>query len=115
MSNKLKLQIVARCESFRRAGHTFTAQPTIIEAASLTAEQIEALKNEPSLVVVEFDGEAPAKAAQPDPTVAAALEAAQKRATAAEKELAEAKDRLSATEKQLAEAENKLKAATAKK
>lgn len=114
MSNKLKLQIVARCESFRRAGHTFTAQPTIIDAASLTEEQIKSLKSEPNLVVMEFDGKAPAGVAQPDPTVAAALESAQKRATDAEKQLAETKNKLAATEKQLADVEAKLNAATKK-
>ncbi|WP_435640326.1 HI1506-related protein [Micavibrio aeruginosavorus] len=50
-----KLQVVARGDSFRRAGFEFTSTPTLLDPDKLTKAQIENLKSEPRLVVVEVE------------------------------------------------------------
>lgn len=50
-----KLQVIARADSFRRAGFEFTAEPKFLDPKDLTEDQIKALKEEPRLVVVEVD------------------------------------------------------------
>ncbi len=50
-----KLQIISKRDGFRRAGHAFSSTPTLLDPADLKKEQIEALKAEPMLVVVEVD------------------------------------------------------------
>lgn len=54
------LKIVARRDHFRRAGRAFGAEPETIPLTELTAEEVETLKTEPMLLVVEVDIEAPA-------------------------------------------------------
>ncbi len=54
MSKKLK--IISKKEGFRRGGLVFSMQEeTIIDVAELNKKQIEQLKNEPMLVVTEFE------------------------------------------------------------
>lgn len=60
-----KLQVVARGDSFRRAGLEFTGTPTLLDPDTLTKAQIEALKSEPRLVVVEIEEKAE-KTAKPE-------------------------------------------------
>lgn len=52
----MKLKIKSKPESFRRAGIVFTREGVIVDTAQLTDEQIDALENEPNLVVAEVDG-----------------------------------------------------------
>lgn len=53
------LKVIARRESFRRAGLTFSGEARTIPLAELTDEQVELLKGEPLLVVQEVDIELP--------------------------------------------------------
>ncbi|MGQ3072570.1 MAG: HI1506-related protein [Ferrovibrionaceae bacterium] len=53
------LKIVSRPDSFRRAGHEFTSEPKTILLTDLTADQVQALRDEPKLVVVDIDIEDP--------------------------------------------------------
>lgn len=57
------LKVIARAASFRRAGHVFTGEATVIQLSELTVDQVEQLKAEPMLVVqdVEIKAEAEAK------------------------------------------------------
>lgn len=50
-----KLQIVAKTDSFRRAGYEFGSTATLIDPDKLSKEQIAALKSEPKLVVTEVE------------------------------------------------------------
>lgn len=50
-----KLQIVAKTDSFRRAGIEFGAEAKLIDPDKLSKEQVEALKSEPRLVVTEVE------------------------------------------------------------
>ncbi|MGE4501981.1 MAG: HI1506-related protein [Thiomicrospira sp.] len=68
------LKVRAATASFRRAGMVFTRDPRVIKVADLTDDQINAIKSEPNLVVVELDevtfdqaglGDAPADDAPP--------------------------------------------------
>jgi hypothetical protein len=59
MAKTAVLQIHSKRPSFRRAGMQFGSEPVIVPVKSLKPEQIEALKAEPNLVVVE--GEADVK------------------------------------------------------
>ena len=45
------LRITAVREGFRRAGRAWSTSPTEVDAASFSAEQIDALNAEPNLVV----------------------------------------------------------------
>ena len=49
------LKVIARPQTFRRAGYAFTREPVTIALSELTPEQVELLKAEPSLVVQEVD------------------------------------------------------------
>lgn len=50
----MKVQVTSKPERFRRAGLEFTREPREVE---VTAEQAEALRAEPMLVVAVVDGE----------------------------------------------------------
>jgi hypothetical protein len=56
------LRVAAKRDSFRRAGRAFTREATDLPLADLKKGEIEALKSEPNLVVVEADAEVPAAA-----------------------------------------------------
>ena len=47
------LSVTAKPERFYRAGILFTRQATVVALADLSDEQVDALMNEPNLVVVE--------------------------------------------------------------
>ena len=49
------LQIVSRPETFFRAGIQFTQEPRVVPLSDLSPDQVEALFNEPKLVVNEVD------------------------------------------------------------
>lgn len=49
------LRVVARRDSFRRAGYAFSAEPRTIPLAELTKEQINMLRNDPLLVVMDVE------------------------------------------------------------
>lgn len=49
------LKVVSRPASFRRGGHTFTAEPKTIALDQLTEEQAEQIKTDMNLVVQEVD------------------------------------------------------------
>ena len=49
------LQIVSRPATFMRCGRQFTADPTVIPLAELTAEEVGRLAGEPMLVVSEVE------------------------------------------------------------
>lgn len=55
------LKVVSRPASFRRGGHTFTADPTVIPLDHLTEEQVEQITGDKNLVVQEVDIEPPAE------------------------------------------------------
>lgn len=55
------LKVVSRPASFRRGGHTFTAEPTVIPLDQLTEEQLEQITGDKNLVVQEVDIEPPAE------------------------------------------------------
>jgi hypothetical protein len=61
------LRVIARRAGFRRAGRSFSAEPTEIPLAELTREQIAQLRAEGApggqLVVIDIDIEPPATAA----------------------------------------------------
>lgn len=54
----MKLRIHSKAAKFRRAGMTFGKTAVDIDASDLSEEQIEALANEPMLVVVELSKDA---------------------------------------------------------
>lgn len=55
MSNDAKKIIVkATRDGFRRAGHSFNREGTVLEVASLSKDQLEAIKAEPMLVVADY-------------------------------------------------------------
>lgn len=94
-----KLTIKAKKNGFRRAGITFSdTEATVVDAAKLKPEQVEALKTDPNLVVVEGEVKAGSATAVGD-ALSKKLSAAEDRAEAAEKELAEIKAKLEAAEK----------------
>lgn len=49
------LRIAAKRDGFRRAGHEFGREAKDIPLADLKKEQIEQIKNDPSLLCVEVD------------------------------------------------------------
>lgn len=49
------LKVVARTASFWRGGHQFGAEAVTVPLSKLTPEQVEAITNEPMLVVQEVD------------------------------------------------------------
>ncbi|MGC4076865.1 MAG: HI1506-related protein [Rubrivivax sp.] len=53
------LRVVSRKEGFRRAGRAFGAEPVEIPLSDLKKPEIEALKDEPMLVVTEVEIEPP--------------------------------------------------------
>lgn len=53
-------------KGFRRGGVAFTRTPTYVEFANLDDEQIEAIRNEPQLIVVDGKKAEPKKMALPD-------------------------------------------------
>lgn len=55
------LKVVSRPASFRRGGHTFTADPTVIPLDQLTEVQLEQITGDKNLVVQEVDIEPPAE------------------------------------------------------
>jgi hypothetical protein len=57
------LKVVPKRDGFRRAGHVFSGEGKTIAYADLTVGQVEQLKGEPMLVVMEVDlpREEPAK------------------------------------------------------
>jgi hypothetical protein len=54
------LKVVSAVEGFRRGGRAFGREATVVPLSELTNEQLDAIKGEPSLAVVEVDIE-PAK------------------------------------------------------
>ena len=48
-----QLEITSRREGFRRAGRAWSAAPTTVDADAFSAEQLEQLRAEPMLIVVE--------------------------------------------------------------
>ena len=73
------LKIKAQVDGFRRAGHAFssTEEKTLL-LSDLSKEQVEALKNEPKLLVVETDVEADGPKAGKNPDSPFASAAAEK-------------------------------------
>lgn len=57
------LQVVSSSDGFRRAGFAFGREPRVLALADLTPEQVDAIKAEPMLAVVEV--EIPAAEAEP--------------------------------------------------
>lgn len=53
------LKVTARPASFRRAGHTFTAEARVIPLSELTEEQVDLIEKDPNLVSQRVDIEAP--------------------------------------------------------
>jgi hypothetical protein len=53
-----RLQVVSKPEQFWRAGMCFTRTPTVIYLADLSDAALQALRNEPNLVVSEVTPEA---------------------------------------------------------
>lgn len=49
------IKVVARKEQFRRAGRVFTGEAATIPLSELKKEQLEQLRSEPMLVVVDVD------------------------------------------------------------
>lgn len=49
------IQVVARPDSFFRAGRQFTQEPTVIALEDLTDEQEKAIRSEPKLVVTDTE------------------------------------------------------------
>lgn len=64
------LKVVPKRDGFRRAGHVFSGDGKTIAYADLTEDQVDLLKGEPMLVVmeVELPREADAEAAAPAAT-----------------------------------------------
>lgn len=54
-TSKKWLQVIAKRDSFRRAGFTFSESPTLVDPSKLKKEQVEALMNEKMLFVSEVD------------------------------------------------------------
>lgn len=57
------LRIVARKDLFRRCGRAFGAEPVVIPLTDVSAGEVEILKAEAQLVVVDVDIEPPKDAA----------------------------------------------------
>ncbi len=53
------LKVTSRPASFRRAGHTFTAEARVIPLSELTEEQVELIEKDPNLVSQRVDIEVP--------------------------------------------------------
>ena len=49
------IEVICRSGAFRRAGREFSTTPTTVLLEELTKEQIQALKDEPRLIVREVD------------------------------------------------------------
>lgn len=49
----LSVRTTQGVERFRRGGIAFDARPTVIKIADLTAEQIDAIKGQPDMLLVE--------------------------------------------------------------
>ena len=95
-----KLYILAKRDGFRRAGIAFSdKQPTEIDTSTLKPEQIEAIKNDPNLVVAEA---APAGTSS-DSGEKAKLEAATQKLEDDRKQLDADKAELTKAQKQLAD------------
>ncbi len=45
------LTVQARVDGFRRAGRAWSAEPTTVQVADFTPEQIAALRSDPALIV----------------------------------------------------------------
>lgn len=59
MADKIKvLRVVARKESFRRAGHQFGAEPVVIPMDQLDKRQLAAIVADPELVATELEVDA---------------------------------------------------------
>ena len=56
------LKVVARRDTFRRAGHVFGSEPKTLALSDLTEDQVDAIKGDSQLVVQEVDIEPAAKA-----------------------------------------------------
>lgn len=57
MATQKVLRVTAKRDGFRRAGFAFGSAPVDLPIANLTKDQIELLKSEPMLVVVEAEAE----------------------------------------------------------
>lgn len=68
MSAKTILNVKSRAPHFWRAGRKFTRAGVDVEASTLTAEQLDAIRNEPRLIVVETVAEEGGKAPPTTPT-----------------------------------------------
>lgn len=55
------IKVISRPSTFRRAGYTFTAEPTVIPLSDLSDEQLEQIESEPNLVSQRVDIELPAE------------------------------------------------------
>lgn len=53
------LKVTSRPASFRRAGHTFTAEARVIPLSELTEEQVDLIEKDPNLVSQRVDIEVP--------------------------------------------------------
>ena len=54
------VKVTARPASFRRAGYSFTAEPTVIPLSELTPDQLDQLEGDTNLVCQRVDIELPA-------------------------------------------------------
>lgn len=52
---KPAIKVVCATEGFRRGGHAFGSQPVVIAIAELNKKQLEAIRSEPRLVVVDTE------------------------------------------------------------
>lgn len=50
-----KLQITSTTDGFRRGGRAWSREPTVVDADELTVEQLEQIRGESRLTVVELD------------------------------------------------------------
>lgn len=53
--SRAAIKVISRPAQFRRAGLVFTSEPRTIPLADLTEEQLEALRAETNLVVVDVE------------------------------------------------------------
>jgi|GEM_PF-3291540 len=104
-----QIAVISRVKGgFRRAGYKFNENPTLINVKDLTKDQLEQIKSEPNLVVVDsvadFETSADDKALK---EANKKLVVAGEKNTNLEAELKETKAKLEATEKELEAAKKK--------
>jgi hypothetical protein len=57
---KAAVKVLCAVEGFRRAGHAFGPEAKVIKLSDLSAEQLDAIENEPRLITVRTTIEEPA-------------------------------------------------------